>query len=290
MSTVAAISDIALLERFSHQRDETAFAELVRRYAGMVYAACFRVLHDKQLAEDAVQETFLRLLRRPESVQVSVGGWLHKTATQHAIDVCRSESTRRKRERAHAEKEVELLGEQSSWKEISNTVDEALLELPEEDRDLLVQHFILSRPQKEIAQERNASVATVCRRVNDALERLRAVLQRRNISVSAIALVGDFLATHGTDAVSPTLQQALGKMTMVAGVRRTWRMARQQGDGQSGARQIELAIGMAVAAIILTVIIILLLGHRGKPAEPSGEPHPSTGAGASAIVTKASAA
>lgn len=282
MSTAAAISDLALLERFSHQRDETAFAELVRRYAGMVYAACFRVLHDKQLAEDAAQETFLRLLRRPEAVHVSLGGWLHKTATQHAIDVCRSESTRRKRERAHAENEVELLGEQSTWKEISDTVDEALLELPEEDRDLLVQHFILSRPQKEIAQERNTSVATLCRRVNDALERLRAVLQRRNITMSAIAGVADFLTMHGTEPVSAALQQSLGKMTMVAGVRRTWRLVRQQSDGDAGPRQVELAIGMAVAAIILAVIIILLLVHRGKPAEPGSQGKP---AGSSSIAT-----
>ena len=92
MSVAATISDIALLRRYADDRDETAFAEIVSRYAGMVYAACYRVLQDKQLAEDVTQETFLRLMRKPAHVSLSLGGWLHKAATQLAIDMSRSES------------------------------------------------------------------------------------------------------------------------------------------------------------------------------------------------------
>ena len=197
MSAVATISDIALLRRYTDDRDESAFAEIVRRYAGMVYAACYRVLHDKQLAEDVTQETFLKLMRRPGHVSLSLGGWLHKAATQLAIDVSRSESARRRRERVHSQDHVEFLEDQKSWKEISETIDRAMLELPEEARDLLVQHFILGRCQKEIAEEHSVSVATICRRVNDAMEQLRGVLRRRGMSMGAAMIVFDFLALRG---------------------------------------------------------------------------------------------
>ena len=197
MTAVATISDITLLHRYADDRDENAFAEIVHRYAGMVYAACYRVLQDKQLAEDATQETFLRLMRRPSHVSLSLGGWLHKAATQLAIDVSRSESARRRRERVHSQDRVEFLEDQKSWKEISETIDRAMAEVSDEARDLLVQHFILGRCQKEIAEERDVSVATICRRVNDAMEQLRGVLRRRGMSMPAALVVFDFLALRG---------------------------------------------------------------------------------------------
>jgi RNA polymerase sigma-70 factor (ECF subfamily) len=46
-------------------RDESAFAVLYERYVDLVYSAAVRVLRDAQLAEDAAQDVFVRLWRRP---------------------------------------------------------------------------------------------------------------------------------------------------------------------------------------------------------------------------------
>lgn len=273
MSTAAAISDIALLRRYADDRDETAFAEIVRRYAGMVYAACYRVLQDKQLAEDVTQDTFLKLMRRPTHVSLSLGGWLHKAATQLAIDVSRSESARRRRERVHSQEHVEFLEDQRSWKEISETIDRAMAELPDEARDLLVQHFILGRCQKEIAEERSVSVATICRRVSDAMEQLRGVLRRRGMPVGTSLVVFDFLALRGSETVPLAVQQGLGKMTMLAGVNRGWTMVKpmhRTGLNFWQVKELELAAAVLIGAMLLVLALILLSG-RGRHESVSSE-------------------
>jgi RNA polymerase sigma factor (sigma-70 family) len=277
MSAVATISDIALLRRYADDRDETAFAEIVRRYAGMVYAACYRVLQDRQLAEDVTQDTFLKLMRRPTHVSLSLGGWLHKAATQLAIDVSRSESARRRRERTHSQDHVEFLEDQKSWKEISETIDRAMTELPEEARDLLVQHFILGRCQKEIAEERNVSVATVCRRVNDAMEQLRGVLRRRGLSMASAAVVFDFLALRGSETVPLAVQQGLGKMTLLAGVKRGWTMVKPMhrvGLNFWQVKELELAAAVLIGAMLLVLALILFWGKaRQESTQTAPEVH-----------------
>jgi len=61
---VDSLPDRALLERFASQRDDDAFAALVRRHEPMVLRVCQRVLKDAHAAEDAFQLTFLILSRR----------------------------------------------------------------------------------------------------------------------------------------------------------------------------------------------------------------------------------
>ena len=81
-----AQTDLELLDRFRARGDAEAFSEIVRRYASTVFAAGQRILGDSGRAEDVAQETFFRLLRRPEMVQQSLGGWLHRSATRLAVD------------------------------------------------------------------------------------------------------------------------------------------------------------------------------------------------------------
>src|ERR1700722_18458607 len=94
-------SDLSLLKRYTETSDPDLFAEIVRRYTGVVYAASQRILQDDARAKDVAQETFFRLLRQPYLVTHSLGGWLHRSATHLAIDAKRSETSRRRREKAY---------------------------------------------------------------------------------------------------------------------------------------------------------------------------------------------
>ena len=149
-------TDMSLLHRFADKGDEAAFSEIVRRYAGVVFCACHRVLRDRGWAEDVAQETFFRLVKCPDKVSHSLGGWLHRAATRLAVDTLRSEQARHRRESTYEVpgKETEgspLDGIGSQWEEISPAIDEALDDLDDDSRALLVRHFLQGTPQADLA-------------------------------------------------------------------------------------------------------------------------------------------
>src|ERR1700746_2155544 len=75
-------TDGQLLDSYLNNREETAFAALVRLHAPMVWGVCRRVLHSHHDAEDAFQATFLVLLRKANSIvpRELVGNWLYGVA------------------------------------------------------------------------------------------------------------------------------------------------------------------------------------------------------------------
>jgi RNA polymerase sigma-70 factor (ECF subfamily) len=210
-------NDFALLDRFANQGDEEAFTEIVRRYAGVVYATSYRVVQDRGRAEDVAQEVFFKLLRKPHSVSQSLGGWLHQCATRLALDDVRSETARRRRE---ANRRIELPAAETpaqTWAELSPHVDEALSTLPEEFRTLLVSHFLQGKSQSAIAVETRTSPATISRRMRDAVTALRAELRHKGVVVAPALLVGLFKMNAPSQAalVSQSLLTELGKMAIV---------------------------------------------------------------------------
>ena len=84
---------IARLQR----RDPQALAELYDRYGKTAYSLVLRVVRSEAIAEDLVQETFLRVWNRVHSIDPdkgSVGPWLLAIARNRAIDYLRSSEGR----------------------------------------------------------------------------------------------------------------------------------------------------------------------------------------------------
>src|SRR5437773_6311291 len=90
-----------LLERFTAQRDEAAFAALVRRHGPMVLNVCRSILHHEQDAEDAFQATFLVLVRKADSIRqpAAIAGWLYEVAYHVAVKAQAAAARRRTEER-----------------------------------------------------------------------------------------------------------------------------------------------------------------------------------------------
>jgi RNA polymerase sigma-70 factor (ECF subfamily) len=203
-------ADLALLQRYNLYNDAQAFAQIVQRYAAFVYATCLRITGDSARAEDLSQETFFRLMRRPHEIHQNLGGWLHRTATHLAVDSLRSESSRKRREIAYTRP---CERDASTWAELSPSVDQALSELPEELRTLLVRHFLLGQTQAQLAEETDLSPATISRRMHQGLEELRQRLRLKGVYALPAVLAG-LLCQVAIRQAPAALVRELGKMTL----------------------------------------------------------------------------
>src|SRR5262245_17686786 len=84
--------DRALLEAYLREQSDTAFAQLVERHWGWVFAAAFRQLRDRHLAEDAAQVVFILLARRAHTMRNAskLSRWLFNTLKYTVANLRRS--------------------------------------------------------------------------------------------------------------------------------------------------------------------------------------------------------
>ncbi|MCI0701914.1 MAG: sigma-70 family RNA polymerase sigma factor [Planctomycetia bacterium] len=171
--TSAQDTDRHLLDRFRTTRDESAFAELVRRYGPVVCGVCRRWLTNFCDAEDAFQATFLVLLRRAARLDgdAPIGPWLYKVAVMTARNVIRS-NRRRVAITGPMEHEVPASAPETSAERLD--LDAALLALPERDRVAVVLCHLQGLTRREAAERLGCPEGTLSARLNRALQRLRA--------------------------------------------------------------------------------------------------------------------
>ena len=257
--------DSILLGQYARTRDADAFAELVRRHAGLVYGACLRVINDPHDAEDAAQECFLELARNAGSIRSSVAAWLHVRATSRAIDAIRSRDSRRRHEERAMEQKRPDSDADATWAELAPHVDLALSELPDELRVPLVLHYLESRTQAEIARHLGVNQSTISRRIEKGTDELRSRLTKMGVIVSA-AVLAALLGEKGAVAAPASLTASLGKMAL-AGVGTT---AAASATSAAGAG---LALKVTVAAAILAAAVAG--GIAFHAARSTHEPAPS---------------
>jgi RNA polymerase sigma-70 factor (ECF subfamily) len=248
-------SDSTLLLKWIDRRDPEAFKELTTRYAGMVYATCTRILGNVAEAEDATQDCFERLAGMTEGPKGHLGAWLHRVATNRAIDCIRKEKRRQARQEiygASIDATVEI-----DWNDVYAFVDEAIAELPERLHTPLVAHYLQGRTHNDIANELGISRQAVTRRITKAVNGIRTTLKKRGVSVAAPALAALMDANLAEAASIPaSLEATLGKLA-VAGLQRSTTAA---AAANTAATTIGGFIVMKQIAIGAGVVAALALG------------------------------
>jgi RNA polymerase sigma factor (sigma-70 family) len=271
---VMAQTEAVLLKQFAGSGDAEAFAEIIRRHAGLVYGAALRILADVDRAADVAQETFLQLTKDADHVTGSLPGWLHRVATHKAIDQMRRDASRRHREREYVAGEPPR-PESVEWKEISPYVDVGLRQLDPELREVLILHFLEGRTTREIALLQDVSQATVSRRIGSGVEQLRAKLRRRGILV-AVGALSLLLGDNGVQAAPLPLLMELGKMAIVGGAGASsatgvaWIVSSFETivAGIWVAFKAQAAVVAAVAAIAVGVVVTYQEATRSASSQP----------------------
>jgi RNA polymerase sigma factor (sigma-70 family) len=217
--------DRQLLARYVAEVSEEAFAELTRRYMGLVYSAALRQVRNEQLAQDVTQVVFANLARKAASIPEGtvLAGWLHRDTRYTALDFLRAEARRLRREQQSVEMNATNSDPQAGWEEIRPLLDEALTKLSPADRDALLLRYFEQRDFAGVGAALGASAEAARKRVDRALERLREHLVKRGITTTAAAL-GGALAAHAVESVPAGLVVSLaaGAASAAAPVAGSW--------------------------------------------------------------------
>jgi RNA polymerase sigma factor (sigma-70 family) len=199
----AGLSDGQLLECYLREREEAAFASLVRRHGPMVWGVCRRVLGNHHDAEDAFQATFLVLVRKAATVlpRQKVANWLYGVAHLTALKARAAAAQRRVKERQVRDVPDRQATEQDLWSDLQPLLDQELSRLPEKYRTPVVLCDLEGKTYHAAARQIGCPEGTLSAR----LARARALLAKR-------------LARHGLAVSGGAVALALAQNTASAGV------------------------------------------------------------------------
>ncbi len=217
------IEDTELLRRYAANRAEDDFAELVRRHVNLVYTAALRQVNgDAHLAQDVTQLVFTDLARKAAALAGHrvLAGWLFTSTRFAAAKAVRGEQRRHARE-----KEAQLMQElflpddpaaQLDWARVRPVLDEVLGELPEPDREAILLRFFEGRDFASVGDRLNVNDNTARMRVERALDKLRAQLERRGVTSTSAALAAA-LANQAVVAAPAGLAAAVTGVALAGG-------------------------------------------------------------------------
>jgi RNA polymerase sigma-70 factor (ECF subfamily) len=157
---------------------EQRLVELYRTYGGAIYARCRRILGDHPTAQDATQETFMRVHRHIERAPDahSVLRWIYRIATNYCLNEIRGRRLR--------PQPVEHLPESTSISAPDDRIADRQLaqrivhEMPEKLRSVAWLYHVDGLEQAEVAEILGISRRTVVNRLAEFQERGRRIFER----------------------------------------------------------------------------------------------------------------
>jgi RNA polymerase sigma-70 factor (ECF subfamily) len=160
--------------------DPPTLQAAVSAHGGELFGFAYRSLRDRSLAEDAVQETFLRAWRARARYDASIGpmrSWLFAIERHVVIDLARARARRDANRTASTGEDVPQIEDQVDRSLLSWQVQEALSRLSPGHRQVLVATYYGGRTGPELAAELGIPEGTVRSRLFHALRIVRRHLE-----------------------------------------------------------------------------------------------------------------
>lgn len=170
---------------------DNSFRQLFDTYYDRVYKTAFYVTKDRFLAQDALQDTFIKAFRHQSEITdpAKMGAWLSVIATHTAIDLLR----KRNRWNGIPTEDVYLYNE-TAMSEAASSVEEEVLTILQKERldahmthlkpdyrQVLVLKYNEGLKDEEIAGMLRLNLGTVKSRIHRAKNQLKQLLQREHV-------------------------------------------------------------------------------------------------------------
>jgi RNA polymerase sigma-70 factor (ECF subfamily) len=184
---VTAPSEDQILVSAALAGDNDSFNQLVERYQNRAYGLCFRMLGDADAAADVAQDAFISAYRHLPSLRGEFRPWLMRIVANACRDVLRSNKRHPSvsldtNPRDEDESPVLQIAdttpnpeEHLMRTELHRTISVALLQIPLDQRTVVILSDIEGMSYDEIAVVTGANIGTVKSRLNRARTRLREI-------------------------------------------------------------------------------------------------------------------
>jgi RNA polymerase sigma-70 factor, ECF subfamily len=188
-------SDANLVDQLN-EHDLAAFKSVYNQYWVVLYQHARRILGEDTLAEDIVQDIFIRLHQKMGSLNpdLDIRKWLYSCVRHRAIDELRKDKVRKQ----YVQQLDRRLNSQEPIpdqyvleKELNAQIDAEIAKLPPKTRQVFELRWRNSLSHREIAAATSASVETVRKQVQNAVKKLRDTLHR--IPILMIAAIPHLL-------------------------------------------------------------------------------------------------
>ena len=163
--------------------DESALREVYREHVAAVNGLAVRVLSNEALAEEVVQDVFVRLWEQPDRYDASRGrmrAFLLAMTHSRAVERVRAEDSMRRRQTAAEREPIEIAEDPAQLTEsheVERAVRNALAELPEVQRIPIEMAYFGGLSYRQVAAELGEAEGTVKYRIRMGMQKLRAALQ-----------------------------------------------------------------------------------------------------------------
>ena len=171
-------SDAAVVVAIGRWRHD-ALAEAYRRHAGAVFALARRLLVDPGMAEEIVQEVFLRLWNQPDKFDPERGSlraFLLAQTHGRSVDMLRAETSRRRREERDARSTAEAgydIEREVMDLSVADQVNEVMAVLPVDERRAIELAYFGGHTYRQVAVMLDQPEGTVKSRIRSGLRRMR---------------------------------------------------------------------------------------------------------------------
>lgn len=173
MSTLLEKHIVELLQ----ERDEKAISLLYDNYGDTLYGIAYKVLKDEELAQDVLQESFIKIWKKSDSydaTKAKLFTWLFRITRNTAIDKLRSIKTKTDKEIQIDVSDVYNLGERGIMPELMD-VKENLDKIESKYKIVLEALFFEGMTQQEASEELDIPLGTIKSRLKIGLRELRKI-------------------------------------------------------------------------------------------------------------------